>query len=66
MNGDTGWTVLPAGFGRAPVAIRLRSRGRRAGRPARAGIGAWENEGGNLAPSAGSPDDLPAVGPDPD
>lgn len=52
MRYDTRWTALPAHFGRNQVAMQLRSRGGSARPIVNAGIGAWENEGGNLAPAA--------------
>jgi len=65
MSMDKRWTVLLAAFSGAAVALALSSRRkgkRRAERKAhKADLHEWENEGGNLAPSASSPDPILAT-----
>lgn len=66
MSMDKRWTVLLAAFSGAAFALALSTRRkgkRRAERKAhKADLHEWENEGGNLAPPAVSPDSRLATG----
>jgi hypothetical protein len=58
MSIDTRWTMLFAGSGRAAVASWLRRKLHSKKQAHKAELQEWENEGGNLAPSAAVPDTL--------
>ena len=58
MSIDTRWTSLFGGIGGAAFASWLRRKLHSEKQAHKAELQEWENEGGNLAPSAAVPDTL--------
>jgi len=62
MNIDIRWAMLFAAFGGAAFASLLRRKRHTEKQAHKAELHEWENEGGNLAPSAETSDPLVTAG----